>query len=223
MPTRIIAETPPRLSPDLIARFAAVPVAVVVDLLEGKTQVDPAIRPLRRIAGGPTLLGSAVTAVCDPKDYGAVHHAIAVAEAGDVVVIDGGGRSDVAMIGDLLSTAARRKGIVGLVADGAVRDTGILGGWDDFLVFTRHVTARGPASKDGGTVDAPATIGGAKIHPRDLILGDDDGVVVIPRAAAEELIAKAEERTQAEIGWEKRLSAGETTLAVFGVPDAIRG
>ncbi|AWN52704.1 RraA family protein [Methylobacterium sp. 17Sr1-1] len=223
MPTRIIAETPPRLSADLIKRFAAVPVAVVVDLLEGRTQVDPAIRPLRRIAGGPSLLGSAVTASCDPKDYGAVHHAIAVAEAGDVVVIDAGGRSDVAMIGDLLSTAARRKGIVGLVADGAVRDTGILGGWSDFAVFTRHVTARGPASKDGGTVDAPVTIGGAPVRPRDLILGDDDGVVVIPREAAEDLIAKAEERAQAEIGWEKRLSAGETTLAVFGVPDAVRG
>ncbi len=152
-----------------------------------------------------------------------MHHAIAVAQAGDVVVIDAGGRSDVAMIGDLLSTAARRKGIVGLVADGAVRDTGILGGWGDFAVFTRHVTARGPASKDGGTVDAPATIGGATIHPRDLILGDDDGVVVIPRDAAEGLIAKAEERAQAEIGWEKRLSAGETTLAVFGVPDAVGG
>ncbi len=67
MPTRIIAKTPPRLDADLIARFAAVPVAVVVDLLEGRTQVDPAIRPLRRIAGGPTLLGSAVTAVCDPR------------------------------------------------------------------------------------------------------------------------------------------------------------
>jgi 4-hydroxy-4-methyl-2-oxoglutarate aldolase len=191
MPTRIIAETPPRLSAELIKRFAAVPVAVVVDLLEGRTQVDPAIRPLRRIAGGPSLLGSAVTASCDPKDYGAVHHAIAVAEAGDVVVIDAGGRSDVAMIGDLLSTAARRKGIVGLLADGAVRDTGILGGWSDFSVFTR--------------------------------LGDDDGVVVIPREAAEGLIARAEERAQAEIGWEKRLSAGETTLAVFGVPDAVRG
>ncbi|KMO43105.1 hypothetical protein VQ02_00895 [Methylobacterium variabile] len=222
MPTRIIGDTPPRLPAELIARFAAVPVAVVVDLLEGRTQVDPAIRPLRRIAGGPTLLGSAVTACCDPQDYGAVHHAIAVAEAGDVVVIDAGGRRDVAMIGDLLSTAARRKGIVGLVADGAVRDTGILGGWGDFAVFTRHVTARGPASKDGGTVDAPATIGGAPVRPRDLILGDDDGIVVIPREAAEGLIAKAEERAQAEIGWERRLAAGETTLAVFGVPDAVR-
>lgn len=223
MPTRIVAETPPRLPADLIARFAAVPVAVVVDLLEGRTQVDPAIRPLRRIAGGPSLLGSAVTALCDPKDYGAVHHAIAVAQAGDVVVIDAGGRSDVAMIGDLLSTAARRKGIVGLLVDGAVRDTGILGGWSDFSVFTRHVTARGPASKDGGTVDAAVTIGGAPVRPRDLILGDDDGVVVIPREAAEGLIARAEERAEAEIGWEKRLSAGETTLAVFAVPDAVRG
>ncbi|KMO17787.1 RraA family protein [Methylobacterium platani] len=223
MPTRIIAETPPRLPADLIARFSAVPVAVVVDLLEGRTQVDPAIRPLRRIAGGPALLGSAVTALCEPKDYGAVHHAIAVAEAGDVVVIDAGGRGDVAMIGDLLSTAARRKGIVGLVADGAVRDTGILGGWGDFAVFTRHVTARGPASKDGGTVNAAVTIGGAPVRPGDLILGDDDGVVVIPREAADGLIAKAEERARAEIGWEKRLSAGETTLAVFAVPDAVRG
>ncbi len=152
-----------------------------------------------------------------------MHHAIAVAQAGDVVVIDAGGRSDVAMIGDLLSTAARRKGIVGLIADGAVRDTGILGGWDDFAWCSPATSP--PAARPRRTA-APSM-------PRDdrrrndpsprPDLSTDDGVVVIPREAAEGLIAKAEERAQAEIGWEKRLSAGETTLAVFGVPDAVRG
>ncbi|GJD47730.1 4-carboxy-4-hydroxy-2-oxoadipate aldolase [Methylobacterium crusticola] len=222
MPTRIIEGTPPRLAPDLIARFAAIPVPIVVDLLEGRTLVDPAIRPLRRVAGGGALLGTAVTALCPPQDYGAVHHAIAAAGAGDVVVIDAGGRGDVAMIGDLLSTAARRKGVAGLVVDGAIRDTGTLAGWSDFQAFTRHVTPRGPASKDGGVVNGPVTIGGAPVRPGDLILGDDDGVVVIPREAAAGLIDQARARAEAEIGWERQIAAGESTLALFGVPAAVR-
>ncbi|MEH3145468.1 MAG: dimethylmenaquinone methyltransferase [Methylobacterium frigidaeris] len=222
MPTRILAPAAPRLSPDLIARWARIPSSIAADLLEGRTLIDPALRPLRRFDGARLLAGPAVTARCEERDYGAVHHAIAVAGPGDVVVIDAGGRGDAAMIGELLSGAARRRGVAGLVVDGAVRDVGTLSGWADFPVFTRSVTPRGPSSKAAGIVGGPVTVGGARVRPGDLILGDDDGLVVIPHEEAAGLIDRAGAMLEAEAGWERRLAAGESTLDVFAVPPAER-
>ena len=82
-------------------------------------------------------MGSAVTAWCEPADYGPVHHAIAIAKPGDKIVVAAGGRRDAAMIGELLSGAARHKGIAGVLVDGAVRDVNTLAQWPDFPVFAR--------------------------------------------------------------------------------------
>ena len=97
-----------------------------------------------------------------------MHHAIALAGAGDVVVVDAGGRSDRAMIGELLSGAARLKGIAGVVVDGPVRDVGTLAGWTDFPVFSRGTTARGPASMGSGAVNRPIMLGWCAVAPGDL-------------------------------------------------------
>ena len=128
MPTTLRRPADTRLPPDVVAAWREIPSAVAADRLAGRGHVDPRIRPIRPFAPGLRLVGSAVTAWCEPADYGPVHHAIAEARAGDVVVVAAGGRRDAAMIGDLLSGAARRKGIAGVVVDGAVRDTGTLVG-----------------------------------------------------------------------------------------------
>jgi 4-hydroxy-4-methyl-2-oxoglutarate aldolase len=91
------------LAREVIARWSEVPASVAADLFAGNTLVDPAIRPLRAFAGGRRLVGSAVTALCPGADYGAVHHAIAVAGAGDVIAIEADGRDTPAVIGELLS------------------------------------------------------------------------------------------------------------------------
>jgi 4-hydroxy-4-methyl-2-oxoglutarate aldolase len=136
-------------------------------------------------------------------------------------VVDAGGRSDAAMIGELLGGAARRKGIAGIVVDGAVRDVGTLSGWPDFAVFSRWITPRGPSSMERGSVNEPIVVGGIPILPYDLILGDDDGIVVLPRDQAEAVLSPALARVRAEEGWEAALAAGRSTLEVFDVPPAI--
>ena len=174
MPTRLHQPKAERLPMSLVDRWRKVPAAVVADLLRGRGHVDPGIRPLRSFGSKTWLVGQAVTAWCEAADYGPVHHAINVAEAGDVVVVDAGGRSDAAMIGELLSGSARRKGIAGVVVDGAVRDAGVLSGWPDFAVFSRWLTPRGPSSMERGSVNEPIVFGGVPVSPFDLIIGDDD-------------------------------------------------
>jgi regulator of RNase E activity RraA len=195
---------------------------VAADVLGGNAHADVAIRAIRPMPRGKRLLGSAITALCEPRDYGPVHHAIAVAEAGDVLVIAAGGRADAAMIGELLSTAARRKGIAGLVVDGAIRDTATLSRWTDFHVFTRWVNPCGPSSMERGAVNCAVEFGGVRVRPHDLVIGDDDGVVIVPRALAEAKLDACLERVKAEAGWEKRLVGGASTNDVFKVPAARR-
>jgi regulator of RNase E activity RraA len=220
VPTLVHHVSMPSLPSSLIEAWAAVPVTIAADLFQGRTLVDPAIRPLRPFGEGPRLAGRAVTAWCEPGDYGPVHHAIDVAGAGDVIVVDAGGRPDRAIIGELLSGAARRKAIAGVVVDGPVRDIGTLASWTDFPVFSRGNTARGPASMEWGAVNRPVAFGGVEVAPGDLILGDDDGLVVIPYAEADDRLAAAQAMTRAEIAWEAELARGLGTLEVFKVPAA---
>ncbi len=220
MPTRVHRPGTAKLPLELIRRWSEVPASVAADIFAGATLIDPAIRPLRPFAAGQRLLGSAVTALCTAADYGAVHHAIAVAEAGDVIAVEAGGRASPAVIGELLSGAARLKQVAGVIVNGAVRDSARLRQWDDFPVFARHVNPRGPSSMDQGVVNDVISFAGARIAPGDLILGDDDGLVVIPRDDAEARLKAALARVEAEHGWERELMSGRTTLDVFNVPPA---
>lgn len=220
MPTRVHSPVVSSLSREVVDRWAEVPASVAADLFKGATLIDPAIRPLRPIAGGRRLVGTAVTALCTGTDYGAVHHAIAVAVAGDVIVIECGGRENPAIIGELLGGSARLKGVRGVVVNGAVRDSGRLRQWDDFPVFTRHVNPRGPSSMDQGVVNEVVSFAGARVAPGDIILGDDDGLVLIPREEAEAQLEAALARVNAEHGWERELMTGRSTVDVFSVPAA---
>jgi 4-hydroxy-4-methyl-2-oxoglutarate aldolase len=221
MSTRVRRPTVVPLAREIIGRWSEVPASVAADIFAGSTVVHPAIRPLRALAGGRRLVGGAVTALCTGTDYGAVHHAIAVAGAGDVIVVEAGGRDNPAVIGELLGGAARLKGVAGVVVNGAVRDSGRLRQWDDFPVFARHINPRGPSSMDEGVVNEVISFAGARVAPGDIILGDDDGLVVIPREQAEARLDAALARVNAERGWERELMSGRTTLDVFNVPRAV--
>ena len=161
-----------------------------------------------------------MTALCEGTDYGAVHHAVSIAQAGDVIVVEAGARDNPAIIGELLGGSARLRGVVGVVVNGAVRDSATLAEWPDFAVYTRSINPRGPSSMDRGVVNGVIAFAGVTVSPYDLILGDDDGLVVIPSGEAEARLTDALARVEAEKGWERDLATGRTTVDVFKVPPA---
>lgn len=213
----------PDLTPAEIDRWGGIPVAVAVDLGRDIGQIDPALRPLRPAGQQPRLFGQAVTVRCEPPDFGAVLQALDVIRAGEVLVIDAGGHRDTAMIGDILSGHLRRKGVAGLVCDGAVRDTGTLGGWEDFPVFARWITPRGPSGAERGAVNAPVVIGGAPVRPGDLVIGDDDGLVALSPQVVRSRAGDAEARLAREAGWIRGLAEGRSAAEVFGLAPMLRG
>ncbi len=205
------------LTPADIERWRGVPVAIAVDLGRDVGQIDPAIRPLRPAGRQPRLFGRALTALCEPPDFGAVLYALDLIAPGDVLVIAAGGHGETAMIGEILGGHLRRRGAVGLVCDGAVRDVATLAGWDDFSVFTRSVTPRGPSSAERGAVNRPVVIGGRLVSPGDLVIGDDDGLVALVPSAIRGRIGDAEAKLAREVEWQASLAGGRSVAETFGL------
>jgi len=160
--------------------------------ISGGGVMDPAMRPLDR---GLRIAGPAVTAFCVPGDNLMMHRALYLAQPGDVLVVQAGPAG--AQWGDLATQYAKRKGMEGVVVEGFIRDTDFI----DSMRFPVWSTLVGPSSptKDGhGTVNAPVVCGGVRVEPGDLVVADGDGVVVIPRRNAAEVVAQAGKRTQRE-------------------------
>ena len=113
-----------------------------------------------------------------------VHKAIDLAAPGDVIVVDAGGDLDQAIIGEIMSSWAAKRGVAGFVIDGAIRDAAALS-QGDFPVYARGVTHRGPYKDGPGEINVPVSIGGMVVQPGDIIIGDADGLLAIPQADAE--------------------------------------
>ncbi len=215
-----------KVSPDRIAQgelqsWAGVPVTILSDVTSGRFVVDPRIRPLRPFPLGRRMVGPAVTAWCERADFGPVLHAIDIAVQGDVIVVDAGGSLDTAYIGELLCGAARLKKIAGVIVNGAVRDIDTIASWPDFPVYCLGNTARGPLSKERGTVNDAIVFGGIPARPGDVVLGDNDGLAIVPAESATAVLALAQERVRAEEQWASELSVGRSLIDVFSVPEAL--
>lgn len=221
MPTKIHAPGANRVPDQIVWKWASVPVTILSDVTAGATLVNPGIRPLRPFEPGARMVGRAVTGWCERADLGAPLHAIDLAGKGDVVVLDAGGDVDTAYVGELLCSSARRRKIAGLIVNGAVRDIDTIASWSDFPVFCLGSTARGPLSKERGSVNAPIIFGGVAVNPGDIVLGDNDGLAVVSADDAETLLGPALERVDLEIGWAAELTAGETLANVFAAPPTI--
>ena len=197
--------------------WRGIPVAVAVDLGRDIGQIDPAIRPLNPPGQQKPLFGRAVTALCEPPDFGAVIHALDYCGPGDVLVIAAGGVSQFAMIGEILGGHLRQRGCVGLVCDGAVRDVDMMASWSDFSVFSRFITPRGPQSAERGAVNAPVIVGGQLVQPGDLIMGDGDGLIALNPAHIKARLADAQSKVKKEEVWISDLAAGRSPLETFGL------
>lgn len=201
----------------LLARWRRVPPAVAIDMGPPEIQIAPAIRPLLPPGRQPVLFGRAVTAICAPPDFGAVLKALHRVGPGEVLVIDANGHDDHAMIGDILCGHLAARGAAGVVCEGAVRDVNEVAGFEGFSVYSRSITPRGPTGAARGVVDGPATIGGARVNPGDLLIGDGDGLAVLTPALLESLIGPCEEKLRKEEVWRARLAAGESVETIFGL------
>lgn len=179
-----ILPAPPRLTATVIAAFRGLASSTVADAMGRFNFLDPDIR----MRTGLRLYGPAVTVNCRPADNLMVHKALQVAEPGDIVVVCTGGNTTSAVFGDLMCHSAVVKGIGGVVVDGAVRDVEGLAG-QGFPAFSRAVTA-GSCDKDGpGEINVPISCGGVVVMPGDIVVGDVDGVAVVPRDHAVEVLA----------------------------------
>ncbi|MFD2671707.1 RraA family protein [Marinicrinis sediminis] len=135
------------------------------------------------------ILGTAFTVKTRPGDNLLMHKALDMAEPGDVIVVDAGGDLTNAIAGEIMMRWAQKKGLAGFVIDGAIRDSGA-SCLQTFPVFARGITHRGPYKDGPGTINLPVTIGEMHVHPGDIIVGDEDGLIAIPKAEAEEMIRK---------------------------------
>ncbi len=201
---------------DLLARWRRIPVAVIVDLAPER-QIDPAIRPLRPAGSQPALFGRAVTVRCAPPDFGAVVVAVGAIRRGEVLVIDAGGDERTAMIGDVLGGHLHRQGAAGLVCEGAIRDVEGLAEMAGLSAYSRWINPKGPVSAAGGEVNGPVVIGGCRVAPGDLMIGDGDGLAAVPPEALAGLIEAAEAKLELEAAWTARLKAGEAIGEIFGL------
>ena len=218
MPVTINKVPASKLTKAEIERWRSIPVAIAVDLGRDIGPIDPAIRPLRPPGQQPRLFGRAVTAFCEPPDFGAVLYALDLIRPGDVLVIAAAGHAETAMIGEILGGHLRRLRAAGLICDGAIRDVGVLASFDDFSVYCRSVTPRGPTSAERGAVNRPVVFGGRLISPGDLILGDDDGLVALGPATIRDRIGDAETKLAREAEWVASLEAGKSVRQAFGLP-----
>ena len=191
--------------------FAAFPTGNLCNADPRVRAIAPAIKPLIL---GKRIAGRARTARITPGQNGAIHRAVHHATAGEILVVDGGGAERFGPFGDLLADGCLAKGMVGAVFDCTIRDSADIAALG-FQVFCRGFHPEATAKTDRGETDVPVVLGGVTVHPGDIVVGDDDGVVVIPRDAAEEVLTKVAAVVAREETIRARIHAGQTTLDIF--------
>ncbi len=180
---------------ELLRRFAPIPAANVGDAMDRLG----ALAGIHSVWPGARLLGPAFTVWTRAGDNVVIHQAIDTAPAGSVLVINGEGDITRALLGEMMGAKAKRKGIAGFVVDGMVRDAGGLQELG-MPVFARGVTPAGPYKNGPGRLGEPVAVGNVAVTPGDIVLGDDDGVVIIPAARAATIILGAEKIFEKEAG-----------------------
>lgn len=181
-----------RPSTELIAQYSKFETADISDMLNRMYTMDPAIKSL---GAKPYLIGPACTVKTFPGDNLMVHKSLDVAKPGDVVVVDTSGSDKSAVFGDLVANKARYRGIAGFVIDGLIRD--VKGVRESGMpVFARGVTPFGPLHRGPGELNYSVSCGGIVVHPGDIIVADENGIVAVRREFAAEVITRLQKHSE---------------------------
>lgn len=197
---------------ELIQQIAQLPTATLHEAMGKQGALPSGIKPINQ---GMTLCGTAVTVQTMPRDNMLLHRAIAEASAGDVIVAHVSDFWEAGYWGEIMAVAAQARGLAGLVIDGCVRDADPISNLG-FPVFARGLCIHGTTKFGKGTLNQPITIGNVPIQAGDIVVGDRDGVVIVPAAMAAETVEKSHAREAKEADVMARLRAGETTLEIYG-------
>ncbi len=184
----------------------------------GQGVMDSGIRPLDRKM---RMIGRAYTVRCYPGDNLALHQGIYAAAPGDVLILDCHGYSEAGHFGDIMATACMCRGIAGVVIDGSCRDKNDIIEMG-FPMFVRGTNPSGTVKESPGKLGVPVVCGGVLVRAGDIVFGDCDGVVVVPKEDEDNVFKKALAKYDKERHIEEELKKGKTTLEIFGFDALIK-
>ena len=183
-----------RTAPELVKAARELPAAILADVQGRRGTLHGRIAPL---SPSMKMAGPAITVEVRPGDNLMIHAALAIAQPGDVIIVDGKGDRTCALIGEIMTTQAQKAGLAGMVLDAAVRDVEALRA-NGFPVFSVGANPAGPTKFVPGRVNWPIAVAGVTVNPGDLVLGDADGVVVIERGQVAEMIEAGHRKVRDE-------------------------
>lgn len=209
----VIVRTSRGPSGEVLAALARSGVATAHEACGRRGLLGPELRP---IYPGARIAGRAVTVLSHPGDNLMIHASIEQCRAGDVLVVATTSRSTDGMFGELFATQLHHRGVLGLVTDAGVRDVADLTAMG-FPVWSRAVHAQGTAKAVPGSVNVPVVVAGQLVHPGDIILADDDGVLCIPLDDGEAVVEASTRRETYEAAKRRRFRQGELGLDIYGM------
>ncbi|MBV9247533.1 MAG: RraA family protein [Methylobacteriaceae bacterium] len=208
-PLLTVRRTFSRPPKELVGSLAGAQTGHLIDAMEGRGALDAAIKPIDRTCAG--FVGTALTCETGPSDNLAILAALGLAEPGDVIIAASDAFGSTAVMGDNVAMMAKNRGLAALVTDGVVRDTpGIVAA--ALPVFARGVTPNSCVKSGPGKIGLPIVCGGVAVEAGDIIVGDVDGIVVVPRGMLDHVVRRLAEVIKAEQALQARIAKGLTVL-----------
>ena len=204
-----------RLKDKELSKWQKIPTSIAGDSMNRQNVMSSRISSIRE---GMTLCGQARTVSVTHGDNSAIHAALTIINKGEILVVEGGGFTDRAVWGELMSLSSIHIGLGGVVIDGAVRDLRDLKKMN-LPLFASGRTAAGPTKGGGGRIDIPISCGNVSLKPGDIIIGDDDGVAVIPFEIQNQILLSSEEKIIYEKEIIKKIKDGNTHKDIFDIKD----